>query len=266
MTKNIEDRKTEYNSGILIRILFLLFLVYYSVMSLLAPVRKKDALYGEYGFVQDESNSINEKIIKDSTYLSLLKQKSFLQAKLAMAETDSVYLTVSIPDSMVNLEISGLTVHSSHIAAYRMSRLLRKGNEYIMTSMLSEPLTIRKSYSTIPREPIMKKMAPRDTSEYRPDIIPDTAEQKPVFFILEFDKGLRLLIYQDERGLYPGDRFVCFSFVLWQRIRMIFEDLKKVFLFKVPEYHPFIKIRIPASDARIIYRALPLQGQTGLYI
>jgi hypothetical protein len=47
---------------------------------------------------------------------------------------------------------------------------------------------------------------------------------------------------------------------------MIFEDLKKVFLFKVPEYHPFIKIRIPASDARIIYRALPLQGQTGLYI
>ena len=40
---------------------------------------------------------------------------------------------------------------------------------------------------------------------------------------------------------------------------------KSAALFKVPEYHPYIKIRIPRDDVKIIYRALPRNGQIAVY-
>jgi hypothetical protein len=39
-----------------------------------------------------------------------------------------------------------------------------------------------------------------------------------------------------------------------------------VAVFKVPEYHPFIKIRLPQADAKIIYRAIPRNGQISVFI
>jgi hypothetical protein len=33
----------------------------------------------------------------------------------------------------------------------------------------------------------------------------------------------------------------------------------------VPEYHPYIRIRMAKSDAKIIYRALPGHGQFAVY-
>jgi hypothetical protein len=32
-------------------------------------------------------------------------------------------------------------------------------------------------------------------------------------------------------------------------------------LFRKPDYQPYIKIRVPVREARIIYRALPGHGQ-----
>jgi hypothetical protein len=37
-------------------------------------------------------------------------------------------------------------------------------------------------------------------------------------------------------------------------------------LFRIPEYHPSIRLRIHRSDAKIIYRALPEHGQIGVYM
>jgi hypothetical protein len=42
-------------------------------------------------------------------------------------------------------------------------------------------------------------------------------------------------------------------------------SLKSVALFNVPEYHPFIKMRLPRADAKIIYRALPKNGQIAVF-
>jgi hypothetical protein len=41
--------------------------------------------------------------------------------------------------------------------------------------------------------------------------------------------------------------------------------MKKVVTFRVPEYHPFIKIRLNRADAKIIYRAIPYHGQVAVY-
>jgi hypothetical protein len=242
----------------------LIFLIYYSVMNLLSPVKKLEELKQEYAFRQDEKNKIDERVFNDSAYLKLLKDRSFLQSRVTMAETDSIYLTINLADSMVNLEISGVCVHKTKIKKLNTSKMLRDDNSYTISSFLSKPFNISKNYSSILKVPLMIKMAPKDTSEYVPDIFPDTADYEPVNYILEIDNGTRIIVYQDEK-LNPGDNMHLSWFDLQYRFRNTLESLKSSLTFKVPEYHPFIKLRLPRSDAKIIYRALPEHGQIAVY-
>jgi hypothetical protein len=239
-------------------------LVYFSVMCILAPVRKLQEINEKYTFQPDAKKKIDERINSDSTYLKLLKEKSFLQSRIAMAESDSIYVTINIPDSTIDLEICGVVVHSTKIQKMSISKIIKSGNEYIISSMLSKPFSIDNSFSTIPKEPLMIKMAPKDTSEFVPDAIPDTAYHEPVNYVLEMNNGTRIFVYQSEFP-HPGDKMHLFKFDMKYRLQNTFNAIKRTMSFKVPDYHPFIKIRIPRADAKIIYRALPVHGQIAVY-
>ena len=130
--------------------------------------------------------------------------------------------------------------------------------------MLSTPFTISSDFATIKKEPVMIKMAPKDTSEYKPDIMPDTSIIEPVNYILEMTNGTKIYVYQEEVEKF-SDRMNLFSFDINDRFRETWRSLKRVVLFKVPEYHPFLKIKLPRSDAKIIYRALPKYGQIAVF-
>lgn len=246
-------------------IFLLAFLIYYTIMMMLAPAKKLEDLKNQYGYKQTEKVKVDERLFADSTYLKLLKEKAFLQSRIAMAESDSIYLTINLADSTVNMGISGVVVHSSRINQLRYSKTLKKGNDYIITSLLSKPFTIANDYSSIEKEPLMIKMAPRDTSEFQPDIIPDTADYEPVNYILEMNNGITIYVYQAEK-INPGDRMHLFKFDLRYRIRQTISSLKSVLSFKVPEYHLYIRIRIPRADSKIIYRAIPRRGQIAVYL
>jgi len=240
-------------------IVLVLFMVYYSIMLMIGPVKKLNLIHSEYGFKQDEKNPVDEKILTDSAYLKLFREKVFLQSSTAMAASDSICLTINLRDSSASLQISGVTVHSTDIKNRNVSSILQRENDFAILNMLSTPYTITSDYSTIKKEPLMIKMAPKDTSEYTPDIIPDTADFEPVNFILELENGLRIYVYQDEE-LRTGDGIRRFGFDLWDRIKTAVSAVIKVVIFRVPEYHPYIKIRINRADAKIIYRAVPYHG------
>jgi hypothetical protein len=246
-------------------VIVLCFLIYYSVMTLLAPAKKYKELRNIYGFRQDEKNPVDERLFADSTYLSFLKEKSFLQSRVTMAESDSIYLTVDMPDSTVNLEINGVVVHKADIKKMKISRMLRAKNDYVILSMLSSPFTINKNIASIEKEPLMIKMAPKDTSEFKPDIIPDTADYEPVNYIMEMDNGTRLYIYQEGK-LRSGDGIRLFMFDLRYRLSNAGSTFLRIITFRIPDYQPFIKLRIPRTNSKIIYRALPEQGQIAVYI
>jgi hypothetical protein len=255
------DRKSKILAWVVI---VFCFLIYYSVMTMLAPGRKYKEMEREYGYKADEKNPVDERIFTDSTYLSLLKEKAFLQSRVTMAESDSIYLTINLPDSIVNLEINGVSVHKAYIERINVSKMYKGRNDYVILSMLSYPLTIRRNFSSIEKEPLMIKIAPKDTSEYVPDIIPDTADYEPVNFIMEMENGTRVCIYQNEKlRSLDGIRF--FIFDLKQRFRCTAGRFVRIITFRVPEYQPYIKLRIPRSDAKIIYRALPGKGQVAVY-
>lgn len=236
------------------------FVILFTVFSMMASSQKVKELNELYGYKQEGKNAVDQRFLSDSAYLQMMKTKAFLQSRVALAETDSVYLTVDFADTTINLEISGVVVHRTHILESEMSKMIRSGNEYVLNNLFSKPFTIVKDYSTIQKEPLMIKMAPKDTSEFQPDIMPDTADFEPVNYILHLDNGIKVYIYQAEE-LNRGDARERFFFDLADRFRTFSEDFKRVIAFKVPEYHPSIRLRIPRDDAKILYRAVPVNGQ-----
>jgi len=246
-------------------IFLLVFLVYYSIMSAMGPTRKVNEIRSSFGMQEDSEDRKDERFYSDSAFISLLKEKAFLQARISMAQTDSVYVTLNMADSIANLEISGVTVHSAKMMDIKTSRILKSGNEYEMFAMLATPMTIVRDFSTIRKEPLLIKMAPKDTSEFKPDVIPDTSDYEPVNYILEMDNGIRIYVYQQTNKI-GRDKNRLFFFDLSDRLKNTWNSMKSIALFKVPEYHPFIRIRLPKADAKIFYRAVPRHGQIAVYI
>jgi hypothetical protein len=264
---NLERKRLAVKKIVLIIIgaFLLIFLFYFSIMSVLAPGKKLNEIRAKFGLQQTPEKTIDERFFSDSAYMGMLKEKAFLQARISMAETDSVYMTLNLADSTANLEISGVAVHSAKINEIKISRILRSENEYAVSAMLSTPMNIIGDFATIKKEPLMIKMAPKDTSEFKPDIIPDTSDYEPVNYILEMDNGIRIFVYQDTDTI-TSDKNNLFIFDLNDRLKNTWSSLKSLARFKVPEYHPFIRIRLPKADAKILYRATPRHGQIAVYM
>ena len=241
------------------------FLVYFTVMSCLSPYHKLREIRAEYGSREKEKAASDSAFRRDSQYVNLLREKALLQSRISMAESDSIYITLDLPDSAANLEISGVTVHTAKIRKMYVSKILRSGDETLIYSMLSSPLSIEKDYATIKKEPLMIKMAPKDTSEYKPDIMPDTADVDPVNYLLEMNNGIRIYVFQAD-DTTKGARNNRFMFDLNDRVKNALASLKSIISFKVPEYHPFIKIELPKTDAKIMYRAIPRNGQIAVFL
>jgi hypothetical protein len=241
------------------------FIIYYSVMSMLGPSHKLAELTKEFSQMKSTDKKEDSRTFTDSTYLRLIRERAFLQSKIIMAESDSIYLIINLADSSINLEISGVVVHQAKMSSFKASRIFTKGNENVIYAMLSTPLTIAFDKTTIKKEPVMMKMAPKDTSEYKPDIMPDTSLTEPVSYIFGMTNGIRIYVYQEEDEK-RSERISLFRFDLNDRVNQTWEAVKRSAVFKVPDYHPFLKIKLPRSDAKIIYRAIPKNGQITIFI
>jgi len=249
---------------IIIILAVIAFVVYYSVMELKSTSKKMAEISAEYGLAKYEKyKKLPKGIVSDSTFLALFKTKAYLQSRVAMAETDSVYLTMDLQEKVINIEISGVVVHSTSISEVETSKILTNGDKFAVASLLSEPLTIVNDTSSIAKIPFVTKIAPKDTSEFKPDAVPDTAFYEPVNYIFETDKGIKIMIFQSEE-IKDKDNKDRFNFDLRHKIIKAKATFKEITAFKVPEYQPFIKIKIPNADAKIIYRAIPKYGQIGV--
>jgi hypothetical protein len=240
--------------------LVIVFMIYYVVMSLLGPGQKIAAIKSEYGYKLPENSKTDERIFSDSAFISINREMSFSRARVLMAESDSICLALNLPDSTAILEINGVMVHKARVSGIEISKVFRKADEYSISAMLATPFTIGNDYATIKKEPLMIKMAPKDTSEYKPDILPDTTNSEAVNYMFEMENGIRLYVCQNA-GENEGGGLNLFFFDLSDRLRNIRDNLKSIIALKVPEYHPSIRIILAKADARILYRALPIHGQ-----
>jgi hypothetical protein len=259
--KNTSHRGSSLKRFIVYGLSFIVlsFVLYYATMSLISTSRKIAEINNNYSFKNIEKTTIDERFFTDSTFVEKQKEKAFVQSRVAMAMTDSIGLTLNLKDSMAFLEINGVVVHKTKISFQRICKAFNKANSYAVAAMLSTPLNIVKDTATIKKIPIMVKMAPKDTSEYKPDVMPDTSKHEPAFYILEMNNGIRIFVYQQEND-QPKDVYRQILFDVTDRMKNTLTALKKIAKFEVPEYRLYIKIRIPKRDAKIIYRAIPKKG------
>lgn len=233
-------------------------------MSVLSSQRKITEINNNFGYVPSENNPLDERLFTDSVYVNLEKKHSFFQSRLRMAKSDSIGLTINLLDSLASLELNGVVIHKTKIKRSSVCNLFNLANTYAVNSMFSIPFNISNDFSTIRKEPLMIKMAPKDTSEYQPDIIPDTSGFEPVNYILEMDNGIRIFIFQ-EKFDKKSEKRAQLLFDFNYRVRTTLLALKDMAGFQVPDYRMYIKIWIPKADAKIIYRAMPKQGQVVVY-
>lgn len=216
-------------------------------------------------FAAKEGAAADPEFYNDEAFISLQKEIAFKRARLKMAATDSIGLSINLSDSLLLLEVSGVTVSSVKINNLKLSRSLRGIEHTALAGLLSNALLITNSTSTIVKEPIIEKIAPRDTLEASlPEKTVDTTKNEPVFFELALEKGIRLFVLQEETT--GSDRTNRFAFQLKRSIAKAGRNLKSIFRFELPDYHPEILLIIPASDARAIYRALPENGRVAIHM
>lgn len=268
--KGIMETEIEKKPALLKKIFYIfctllvVFMIYYAVMSFLSASGKISEINREYILKEPENSKIDKRIFSDSAYISLNREKAFYQARVLMAESDSISLSLNLIDSTATLEINGVSVHNAKISEISVSRVFTKADEYSVTTMLSAPLTIRNDFSTIMKEPVMIKLAPKDTSEYKPDILPDTTNSETINYMFETENGIRIYIHQDIEE-NEGGQMKLFLFDFYDRLRNTLDNLKAVISFKVPAYHPAIRLQMKKADAKIIYRALPKYGQIAIF-
>jgi hypothetical protein len=241
-----------------------LFLVYYSIMLVASPAKKLNELEAKFGLTEIEKDKIDPRFYSDSAFLRFCKEKTFFQSRILMAESDSLYITFNLTDSTANLELCGVQLHKAKMKDLKISKILTCMDNYAIYSLLSSPMTIVSDISTIKKEPVLIKMAPKDTSEFVPDIVPDTSDVEPVNYILHMDNGIKIFVYQIDDTI-TTDKHKLFFFDLNDRLRNAMSSLKSVVSFQVPDYHPFIKIRLPKADAKILYRSVPRHGQIAVF-
>jgi hypothetical protein len=244
--------------------LIILFMIYFAVMSVLSTRGKASSINSEFGFNEKDTRNKDIRLFSDSAFISLNREKAYYQARVLLAETDSICLALNLADSSAVLEINGVAVHRAKVSTINISKVFNMADEYALSSMFAIPFTIIDDFATIKKEPVMIKMAPKDTSEYKPDILPDTTNSEAVNYMFELNSGIRLYISQDP-DIKDANKTELFVFDLGERLKNLRVYLKSIISFKVPKYHPAIRIRMPKDDAKIIYRALPKHGQIAIF-
>lgn len=188
-------------------------------------------------------------------------QHAFLKARLLASKSDSFVLVVNIPDSLVSLHIQGVPVFEAKLSGYKKSRIFEKYSRSVLARWAEYPFEVEHSLSSIPKMPIIYKKAPKDTSEaaeHQKNLAVPVI-QEDTWFKMYTDRNFRLMIYPVEKPVGKG-RIVRNKFFRNVRSQEKRDLIKSFVKLKIPEYHSNITLFVSASDAKVIYRALPEQA------
>jgi hypothetical protein len=241
--------------------------IYYFIMAALSPVIYIRDLNSRYGADTTLLKTLDARFLQDSAYLAVSEKLAFTGARMRMSSSDSIGMIVNLPDSVIALEIKGVTLRSIPIISYSVAGSMSGIDRYALSSLMAEPMLIESSEATIAKEPLMVKIAPRDTAEASalPLIVPDTLMITPVNFRLRLTNGVRLVVLQEVTD-DAAEKMARNRFLFKQSVRDASVGFTRALAFRFPVYEPEIRVIVSKVDARIIYRAIPYNGMIVLRI
>jgi hypothetical protein len=184
--------------------------------------------------------------------------ETYWQARLKLAKTKSINLSIDLADSTVGLDINGVTVRRCKIHRFDMSsaiaHLKSRGRLHFW---LANGFLLQEELATLPKAPIRVKVAPKDTieaSEAAGEALP--IENRDVHFTWHFDRQLTVLVEQVQTPSFSG-----WLSKLWYGFRRSFGAASQVLIdlghLRLPQHRLWIELELTREDAKAIYRALP---------
>lgn len=195
---------------------------------------------------------------KDTAWLRLYREKDWLETRLQIARTDSISLSVNLPDSTLQIELKGVVLKKSKMLDFKADHFFYQLNPAAYHHLLGKQAMADTVVSSIPKEPLIIKKAPKDTADVQDAAAVDTTRIEIVHWIINLDNQVVLKV----EGVDPASKSDWWEgqkFWISQNLRQTTHDLGKAILFKTPEYYPEIRIVIPEADAKALYRALPMR-------
>jgi hypothetical protein len=235
--------------------LFLLILCY-STLSVISSKRNIEVYNTKLNQVEfsEQESSINS---DQPAVYELVNKKVFLSSQLALMNSDSLNLIVDLKDSVVVLVIEGVVMHVTKLSGCSKSHFYENLSNSAYVQIFSKPFNVESYKSTIVKEPITIKQAPKDTTEAASFFeMPDTLISEFVAVSMKLNHNFILTIQQEEKltsASWTKDRF----FLLKLRILQIINDLRQIARMQLPESEPEIRITMPKDDLVTIFRALP---------
>ncbi len=250
----------------------LAFPLYIVIITVFMPVRTAGKLDvpGDNSILAEDTAKVGKDISSD--VMEKVKQlekmemeKAFLKNRMTLAaKSDSVYMTLDLGDSLLNLEINGVVVRSCPLTYIRESRRLGRIDHERLYAWASTPFQLERELSTIPKIPYVIKEAPKDTLEAQEQsAIPLPPDTTSVFFTLFFDKEL---VIEIEQSAKPDD-------VDMGMIDKYYRDKNKVLrkdAFRAalglhpPKQEIYLRLQVSQEDARAIYRGIPVHASLAL--
>jgi len=237
----------------------LLILVFFSITEVITLIFQKKAISSQYG-QGGQSHKIERALYSQET-IELLRKKSYLSGRIDMAKSDSITMVISLVDSVIRLELKGVIIHRAPILKYSKNRLFESSDQFAISNLLSVPGKVTSFEGTLPKEPMMIKIAPKDTIEASiPDIAPDTSKVEPVYYRLNLDNGIIINISEiNSKSIFQN--MPDFTFNTTEKVLQILDNASSLMTGKRPKNILNIRLRVDARDGRIIYRALPYKAR-----
>jgi hypothetical protein len=224
-----------------------LFAVTYTIVSI-AAARKKISQLNE---IYASEKPLQGNDVPD--IFQLRKQNAFVLSKLALAKGDSVSLVVNLPDSMVTLDLKGVSIHFAKIVKYDVSAVFNALSPDAMLNLMGKPLKVQNHYSTIVKEQRIVRMAPKDTIEAaNTTVVQDTTDLRPSYYYLGLDHGIEITVTHEHNEDYSY-----MPLVIGQKRKIFGATLDSMKRMKLPGFVPAIRIELHKSDAKTIFKALP---------
>lgn len=207
------------------------------------------------GISQDSNLEILQ-TVKDIGILEL--EKAYLSDLFTLAKRDSAYLNLNLTDSLLLLEIKGVTVRVCPLTEIRITRRLRCLNQSQLLQWVSQPFYGRADLSTIPKIRYVIKEAPKDTNEAAlQSARPIPADSSSVYFTLYFDRNLTLEVEQREDP-YEAEKEGIARYHKSIRKAIRQRTMRAILHRSTPEPEMLIRLTLSKTDARAIYRGIPV--------
>jgi hypothetical protein len=249
------------------RILFSLLLLFLVLLVIFLYAFQNSFLeifYKPITAVHHEAPAFEDPYLQDRNeyYSRLERLETFLQQRIEASKNKDYYLVISLQDSMMWLDINGVTVHESTILGFDLSHDMKmKRDSREIHDWMKTGFFLQEEWATIPKHPIRTKdisgnRMNLDSLDFRPSEIDST----DIYVVFVYNDSLKLALVQPHPASISTP-------LLEKQISMVAGEIKAeitsgdTLSFSSLLEGDWIVIRAAPADIIAIYRALNKMSQ-----